>query len=88
MPYTCAHITVKYIYTYTYTFIRSLLGSSHAITILWAMKRKSPATEQAAKKHNSAKRGRATEHATSGSATDDADIKDSCGPGKDGCWWA
>ena len=73
---------MKYIYTYTYTFIRSLLGSSHAITILWAMKRKSPVTEQAAK------RGRATEHATSGNATEDADIKDSCGPGKDVCWWA
>ena len=52
------------------------------------MKRKSTATEEAAKKHNSVKRGRAsgtaTEHATSGNATEHAalasDIKDSRGP--------
>ena len=55
------------------------------------MKRKSTATEHAATKDKSAKRGRAsgtvTEHATSGTATEHAalgpEIKDSRGPGKD-----
>ena len=55
------------------------------------MKRKSTATDHAATKDKSAKRGRAsgtaTEHATSGNATEHAalapDIKDSRGPGKD-----
>ena len=55
------------------------------------MKRKSPATEQAATKDNCAKRGHAsgtaTELAPSGNATEHAalapDIKDSRHPGKD-----
>ena len=61
------------------------------LAVALAMKRKSTATEHAATKDKSAKRGRAsgtaTEHATSGTATEHAalgpEIKDSRGPGKD-----